>query len=65
MPLCEDATVRAGISMLAYADESSLAEGLARLAADLHSGQWQQRHAELLEQQRLDAGYRLLVSDCN
>jgi hypothetical protein len=51
--------------MLAYADESSLAEGLARLAADLHSGQWQQRHAELLEQQRLDAGYRLLVSDCN
>jgi hypothetical protein len=60
-----DATVRAGISMLAYADESSLAEGLARLAADLHSGQWQQRHAELLEQQRLDAGYRLLVSDCN
>lgn len=59
-----DATVRAGISMLAYADEGVLAEGLLRLAADLHSGRWQQQHAELLEKQQLDAGYRLLVSDC-
>jgi SAM-dependent methyltransferase len=59
-----DPTVRAGISMLAYADERDLGEGLARLAADLRSGQWHQRHAELLEQQQLDAGYRLLVSDC-
>ncbi|MEE2852943.1 MAG: methyltransferase domain-containing protein [Actinomycetota bacterium] len=59
-----DATVRAGISMLAYADQSSLDDGLARLAADLHSGRWQQRHVDLLEQQQLDAGYRLLVSDC-
>lgn len=58
-----DPTVRAGISMLAYADEGSLAEGLARLAADLRSGRWQQRHSELLDQQALDAGYRLLVSD--
>ncbi|OBB93060.1 class I SAM-dependent methyltransferase [Mycobacterium sp. 852002-40037_SCH5390672] len=58
-----DPTVRNGISMLAYAEESSLAQGLTRLAADLRSGQWQQRHAELLEQHELDAGYRLLVSD--
>ncbi|OBF60683.1 MerR family transcriptional regulator [Mycobacterium sp. 852002-51971_SCH5477799-a] len=59
-----DATVRAGISMLAYADGGALAEGLGRLAADLRSGRWQQQHAELLEKQQLDAGYRLLVSDC-
>lgn len=58
-----DPTVRAGISMLAYADEAALAKGLARLAADLRTERWQQRHAELLEQQKLDAGYRLLVSD--
>lgn len=58
-----DATVRAGISMLAYADQGALADGLARLAADLRSGRWQQGHAELLEKQQLDAGYRLLVSD--
>jgi hypothetical protein len=59
-----DPTVRAGISMLAYADEADLAEGLDRLAADLRSRRWQQRHAELLERQQLDAGYRLLFSDC-
>lgn len=59
-----DATVRAGISMLAYADEGALADGLGRLAADLRSRRWQRRHAELLEQQQLDAGYRLLISDC-
>lgn len=58
-----DPTVRAGISMLAYADEESLAEGLARLAADLRSGRWQQAHADLLELQQFDAGYRLLISD--
>lgn len=58
-----DPTVRAGISMLAYARPGSLAEGLGRLAADLRSGQWQQRHPELLDQHELDAGYRLLVSD--
>lgn len=59
-----DATVRAGISMLAYAAEGALAEGLGRLAGDLRSGRWQQRHAELLDQPAFDAGYRLLVSDC-
>lgn len=59
-----DPTVRAGISMLAYADDEALADGLARLASDLRSGEWHQRHAELLAQQQLDAGYRLLVSDC-
>lgn len=58
-----DPAVRAGISMLAYADEGSLAEGLARLASDLRSGQWQKGHAELLELQQFDAGYRLLISD--
>lgn len=36
-----DATVRAGISMLAYADEGALADGLGRLAADLRSRRWQ------------------------
>lgn len=59
-----DPTVRAGISMLAYADEAALAKGLTRLAADLRTGRWQRRHAELLERRQLDAGYRLLVSDC-
>lgn len=56
-------SVRAGISMLAYADDADLADGLARLANDLRSGQWHRRHSDLLERQQLDAGYRLLISD--
>lgn len=58
-----DPTVRAGISMLAYAQPDRLAAGLDRLAADLRSGQWQQRHSELLDQPALDVGYRLLVGN--
>ena len=55
--------VRAGISMLAQAGETTLADGLAHLAADLRTGRWRQRHADLLEMEHLDVGYRLLVSD--
>ncbi|MGE2815736.1 class I SAM-dependent methyltransferase [Mycobacterium heidelbergense] len=58
-----DPTVRAGISMLAFADDSALADGLTRLAADLRSGAWRARHVDLLEQEQFDAGYRLLISD--
>jgi len=58
-----DPTVRAGISMLASASDPALAEGLNRLAADLRSGEWHERHSELLKQEQLDAGYRLLISD--
>ena len=39
-----------------------LAEGLARLRADLQSGEWARRHADLLELEELDLGYRLLVA---
>jgi SAM-dependent methyltransferase len=58
-----DPTVRAGISMLACAGEPTLAGGLRRLAADLRSGKWHERHAELLGREQLDTGYRLLISD--
>lgn len=58
-----DRTVRAGISMLAYASEAALAEGLARLAEDLRSGHWHQKHSAMLELEQLDLGYRLLISD--
>jgi SAM-dependent methyltransferase len=56
-----DPTVRAGISTLAKRSEKELAEGLARLRADLASGAWARRHADLLERDELDLGYRLLV----
>ena len=56
-----DPAVRAGISTLAKRNEDELAEGLARLRADLDSGAWARRHADLLERDELDLGYRLLV----
>ena len=57
-----DPAVRAGISTLARRTEEELAEGLARLRADLESGAWARRHADLLERDELDLGYRLLVA---
>ena len=53
--------MRAGISACALMDGKCLEEGMARLAADLDSGAWERRHAELLDLEQLDLGYRLLV----
>jgi SAM-dependent methyltransferase len=55
-----DPAVRAGISTMARR-EAELADGLARLRADLDSGEWARRHADLLELEELDVGYRLLI----
>ena len=57
-----DPEVRAGISTFARRDEEELAPGLERLRQDLESGAWEERHADLLEREELDLGYRLLVS---
>jgi SAM-dependent methyltransferase len=56
-----DPAVRAGISSLAKR-EGELADGLARLQADIESGEWARRHADLVEREELDLGYRLLVA---
>ena len=56
-----DPQVRAGISVCALMDRRCLEEGLARLAADLESGTWERRHADLLGLDELDLGYRLLI----
>jgi SAM-dependent methyltransferase len=56
-----DPAVRAGISTLAKRSEAELADGLARLRADLDSGAWARRHADLRERDALDLGYRLFV----
>src|SRR5262245_55119576 len=57
-----DPRVRAGISACVLMEPACVEEGVARLAADLESGAWERRHAQLLELQELDLGYRLLVS---
>jgi hypothetical protein len=36
--------------------------GLARLAADIPSGDWEDRHRDLLALDELDLGYRLIVA---
>ncbi|MEV6318874.1 methyltransferase domain-containing protein [Streptomyces sp. NPDC051776] len=58
-----DPVVRAGMSHLAQAGEEVLRAGLTRLSDDLSSGRWHERHADLLDRETLDAGYRLLVAD--
>jgi SAM-dependent methyltransferase len=56
-----DATVRAGISVFARLAPEEVDAGLARLSADLESGEWHRRNAALLELEELDLGYRLVV----
>ena len=57
-----DPEVRAGVSVLASRTPEVLAPGLERLRDDLGSGAWAERHADLLERDELDLGYRLLVA---
>ena len=58
-----DDTVRAGISMFALTPKPLLDRGLERLNAELASGAWARRHADLLDLPQLDLGYRLVVAD--
>jgi hypothetical protein len=57
-----DPAVRANCSGLALADPSVIARGVARLRDDLASGAWHERHADLMERDSVDLGYRLLVT---
>ncbi|WP_426572781.1 class I SAM-dependent methyltransferase [Aquihabitans sp. McL0605] len=58
-----DPSVRAGISGLALLPDELVAARMERLAADLASGAWQERNADLLARDEVDAGYRLIVAD--
>ncbi len=58
-----DPVVRSGISMLAQTGEEVLRPGLDRIARDLESGRWYERHGDLVGRQDFDAGYRLLIAD--
>ena len=58
-----DPTVRAGISLLAMTGEGALRTGLTRLADDLRTGRWQDNHADLLQLDSLDVGYRLVIAE--
>ena len=54
--------VRAAISSLALIDQDEVRAAMRRLAADLASGRWQDRHGHLLSHDELDLGYRIVRS---
>jgi hypothetical protein len=58
-----DEQVRAGISVFARLDDDEKASALARLEADLLTGTWEMRNADLMQLAELDLGYRLLVAE--
>jgi SAM-dependent methyltransferase len=54
-----DPAVRSGTS--AFSSLPGLDEGLARLSRDIETGEWERRFGQLLHQEALDIGYRLIV----
>lgn len=57
-----DPEVRANISGLALLSDADIGPGMNRLAADLESGAWHERHHDLLALDECDVGYRLVVA---
>lgn len=57
-----DDGVRAGMSGVAALPETVVGPAMARLAADLRTGEWQRRHGGLLSQKTQDVGYRLVIA---
>ncbi len=53
--------VRNAISALALLDQDLVDDAVRRLAADLDTGRWATRHADLLTRESMDLGYRLVV----
>ncbi len=58
-----DPRVRSGISCYSAMSPDERDQGLRRLAADLQSGAWEDRHRNLLDLDELDLGYRLIVAE--
>ena len=57
-----DPATRAAISGIALLEPAAVARMAIRLAADLADGSWYERHADLLELDSYDYGYRLVVA---
>jgi hypothetical protein len=58
-----DPAVRAGISVFSLLPEAEVAAALDALRADLRSGEWRRRNADILERDELDLGFRLVVAE--
>jgi SAM-dependent methyltransferase len=57
-----DPSARQCISMLAQLRAADVQPGIDRLREDLRTGAWHRRHADLLELDTIDGGYRLVVT---
>ena len=57
-----DPGVRGAISGLALIDDAATDRMVRELGADIESGAWHERHADLLELDEYDAGYRLVIA---
>ncbi|MEV0845002.1 hypothetical protein AB0J21_03775 [Streptomyces sp. NPDC049954] len=57
-----DPVVRQASSTFAQLPASVVEPAMARLRADLDSGAWHRRHADLLARETMDYGYRLLIA---
>ena len=57
-----DPGVRASMSGFALLDQGLVSRGIARLEADLKSGDWERRFGYLRSLDAFDAGYRLLAT---
>ena len=58
-----DPRVRDGISVFRLLPPEEVDTAVDRLRADLESGEWARRNADLLERESLDLGYRLVIAD--
>jgi len=58
-----DPLVRANISVFALLPPAEVDAMVASLRADLESGEWERRNADLLERDELDLGYRILIAE--
>jgi SAM-dependent methyltransferase len=58
-----DPRVRDGISVFRLLPHDDVEQAIARLRADLESGEWERRHRDLLEADELDLGYRIWIAD--
>ena len=57
-----DSSVRAGMSGFSLLEANAVDRGLARLRADLESGEWERRFGHLRRLEAIDVCYRLLVT---
>ena len=57
-----DPRVRDGISVFRLLPPADVERAIARLRADLESGEWERRNAAILDRDAMDYGYRLVVA---